>query len=142
MPVAVSRWIISGRNREPPAKNRFTEDQQQDQKQNDFDSFPAIPPPARCDRPKNNERSHNEIARCIAHPPGNPDRSVICPGSKTAQRETGHAQNRTDHRARHRRERELEDILSPIENASAAGELIDQPRAAKRFKCIASGDAK
>src|SRR5437016_13099708 len=98
--------------------------------------------PPRSDTPEDEEGSHYQSARCVAKPPSQPDRAIVCPGRETTDRETGHAESWADCRAHYDREREFENVLRALKGASATRELTHKPGAAKRFQRIARGDAQ
>ncbi len=135
-------WIVFGRDRKPSAENSFAQDGEQNEKQDDFAHFPAIQARARSDAPKNKQWSDDQVAGGIAQPPGQPDRTEIGPIGESAEGKTGYSESRADERANRRGQGELENILCTIERARAAGEIVDQPCAAKRFKRVPSRDAK
>src|SRR5206468_11913769 len=135
-------WIIPGRNCKPSAKDRFAEDEQQQQENADFRCFLPVPAPLWSDAPENNRWSDQKIARCVAQPPRQPDRAIIRPIRKASTCTTGHTKGWADNCANRRCEREFKNTLRTIENGCAAGEPIHQPGTAYGLERVATRDGE
>src|ERR1700736_2552368 len=117
--------IVFGRDRKPSAENGFAQDGEQNEKQNDFEHFPAIQARARSDAPKNKQRSDDQVAGGIAQPPGQPNRTEISPIGESAEGKAGYSESRADECAKRRGQGELKNVLCAIERARAASEIVD-----------------
>ena len=136
------RIVVQG-NGKPSAKDDLSENNQQEQEAAGFNCLHAIPAPLRgSDTPQKNERSDNQIARGIAQPPRCPDCPIMRPVSKTSERETGNTETGADCCTDNGGQRELKNILWPIENACAARKMVHQPGTANRLQRVARRDAK
>ena len=134
--------VITRRNREPAAEDDFAQADEQEQKNTDLDHITAAPFSRRTDRPEEDKRCHDEVARGVAQPPCRPNGPVFCPIGVAAECQTGDPKSWAHQRAHNCSERKCENILRPIERARAAREPVDHPRAADCLERIAGGDAE
>src|SRR5206468_11375393 len=135
-------WITSGRNFKPPAKDDAAQQHQQQEERADFRGFPFVPTPFWGSAPEKNQGSENKVARCIAEPPCQPNRAVVCPIGKAGEGKTGHTESRADDGANRCCEGKLENPLRTFEEVPAAGESIHQPGAGQRLERVTGGDGK
>jgi hypothetical protein len=61
---------------------------------------------------------------------------------ETGERESAYSDTGTYQRANHYGQSELKNVLRAIDGASSAGETVDQPNPAERFKCVADCNEK
>src|SRR5439155_27183826 len=137
-----ARVVLSGHGNRS-AKADLSENREHEQEAAGFNCLQAIRAPLRgSDTPQKNEWSDNQIARGIAQPPRCPDCPIMRPVSKTAERETGNTETGADCCTDNGGQRELKNILWPIENAGAARKMVHQPGTANRLQRVARRDAK
>ena len=89
---------------------------------------------------ENQHRREDDGAAEVAHPPRHPDRAVILPIRKTAQRETGDADRGADHGTDRQGEREPKHVVGMIESANAVGDLLQEPHAHHRLERVSNRD--
>src|SRR6266850_2530898 len=116
---------------------------QREQEQGRLGDLLPCPEYLRLEPPEQGDGCHDESARGVSEPPGQPDGPEIAPCREPTQGKRCDADRGAHRGTQHPcKDRELEDIVRLLENTGATGESADEVAPEQSFQCVPCRDAQ